>query len=202
MDTALGRTESVLQATRRRYKNNALNRQLWRCPASSNIYPFGKTTTLLAFNINNVRVAPASAAYTVFLDRVRICPVFVFFNTLLLIHRGLLQKRLSRQLSCRRVGRAVLDRSVTVSEISEIMNITGGEKSASGQRMNRRITPLQPVSKEDKRTSMINNLCGIRTLSVQKPPLLSIISKNSSYSLLRNQSKRAISKLLQKWHML
>ena len=197
MDTALGRTESVLQATRRRYKNNAWNRQLWRCPASSNIYPFGKTTTLLAFNINNVRVAPASAAYTVFLDRVRICPVFVFFNTLLLIHRGLLQKRLSRQLSCRRVGRAVLDRSVTVPEISEIMNITGGEKSASGQRMNRRITPLQPVSKGDKNIND-NNLCEIRTLSVQKPPLLSIISKNSSYSLLRNQSKRAISKLLQK----
>lgn len=37
-----------------------------------------------------------------------------------------------------------------------------------------------------------------RTRSVQNPPLRSIISKNSSYSLLRNQSKRAISKLLQK----
>ena len=96
MDTALGRTESVLQATRRRHKNNALNRQLWRCPASSNVYPFGKTTTLLAFNINNVRVTPASTAYTVFLDRIRICPVFVFLNTLLLIQRGLLQERLSR----------------------------------------------------------------------------------------------------------
>ena len=96
LDTALGRIESVLQATRRRHKNNALNRQLWRCPASSNVYPFGKTTALLAFNIDNVRVTPASTAHTVFLDRVRICPVFIFLNTLLFIHRGLLQKRLSR----------------------------------------------------------------------------------------------------------
>ena len=37
-----------------------------------------------------------------------------------------------------------------------------------------------------------------RTLSIQNPPLRSIISKNASYSGLRNQSKRAISKLLQK----
>lgn len=40
------------------------------------------------------------------------------------------------------------------------------------------------------------------TLSCQNPPLLSIISKKSLYSLLRNQSSLAISKLLQKWHML
>lgn len=36
------------------------------------------------------------------------------------------------------------------------------------------------------------------TLSIQNPPLRSIMVKKSSYSLLRNQSNRAISKLLQK----
>ena len=36
------------------------------------------------------------------------------------------------------------------------------------------------------------------TRSIQNPPLLSIISKKSLYSLLRNQSRCAISKLLQK----
>ena len=36
------------------------------------------------------------------------------------------------------------------------------------------------------------------TLSIQNPPLRSIVSKNSSYSLLRKKSNLAISKLLQK----
>jgi hypothetical protein len=40
------------------------------------------------------------------------------------------------------------------------------------------------------------------TRSVQKPPLRSINSKKSLYSLLWYQSSLAISKLLQKWHML
>ena len=44
--------------------------------------------------------------------------------------------------------------------------------------------------------------CGQRTRSIQNPPLRSIIWKKSSYSFDRNQSNRAISKLLQKWHML
>lgn len=64
---------------------------LWRCPSSSNFYPFGETAALFAFNIHNISITSASATDTVLLDGVKSRPIFIFFDSRLLIHRGLFQ---------------------------------------------------------------------------------------------------------------
>lgn len=62
---------------------------LWGSPASCNFYPFSEAAALFAFNIHDICITSASATDTILLDRIRVCPVLVFFNALLFILGGL-----------------------------------------------------------------------------------------------------------------
>jgi hypothetical protein len=116
---------------------------LRRSPAASDINPFIETTALFALDIDNVSVAAASATDTVLLDLVRGRPVFVLFDALLFIIGGLLEVGDTGQLTSRGVGRAMLDGGVAVTEVTEVVNITRCKKGTGGERVNRRITPLE-----------------------------------------------------------
>lgn len=119
---------------------------LWGGPATSHFDPLGKTATLLALDIHNVGVAAATAANTVLLDRVWSGPVLVFFNPLLLIVGGLFEVRLARQLPSGGVSRTMLDGSMPVSKVTEVMDVTGREQSTGGKGMDRSVTPLNGES--------------------------------------------------------
>lgn len=97
---------------------------------------------MLALNIDNVSVAAASATDTVLLDLVKVRPVLVFLDPFLLIIGSLLEVRDTGKLAGRSVGWAVLNGSVPVAKVTEVMNITRREESTSGERVNRSITPL------------------------------------------------------------
>ena len=123
------------------------NPNLWGCPSSSNFDPLGETTALLAFNIHNVGVTPAPAADTVLLDGIRVRPILVLFNALLFVLGCRLQPGDSGQLPRRSVGRTMLNSSVPIAEVTEVVDVAGGQENTGGQRMDRRITPLdQTVS--------------------------------------------------------
>ena len=86
----------------------------------------------------------------------------------------------------------MLDRCVSVAEVAEVVDVLRAEQNACSERVDRRIAPLVSVS-------YTRWICeDLLTRSIQKPPLRSIISKKSLYSLLRNQLSLAISKLDQK----
>lgn len=119
---------------------------LWGGPATSHLNPLIKTAALLALDIHNIGIAAAAAANTVLLDGVRSGPVLVFLNALLLIFGSLFKVRLARQLPGGGVGWAMLDSGVPVSKVTEVMDVTGREKSTGGKRMNRSITPLSKNS--------------------------------------------------------
>jgi hypothetical protein len=42
----------------------------------------------------------------------------------------------------RSVGRTMLDSSVPIAEVTEVVDVAGGQENTGGQRMDRRITPL------------------------------------------------------------
>lgn len=70
-------------------------------------------------------------------------PVVVLLKSFPLIRRRFLEVRLTRELSAeRRVRRTVLDGSVTVSKVSEVVNVARREESTSSERVDRSITPL------------------------------------------------------------
>jgi hypothetical protein len=83
---------------------------------------------LLAFDVNNISITLASTTDTVLLDRIGYRPILVFLLTLLLILGSLLKKRYVRQLSSWRVCGTVLDSSVSVPKISEIVDVSWGKK--------------------------------------------------------------------------
>lgn len=102
---------------------------------------------MLAFDIDNVGVTAASTADAIFLDLVRIRPVFIFLNTLLLILRGLFEVWDASKLASGSVCGAVLNSRVAVAKVTEVVNVTGRKESTSGKRVNRSIAPLsQTVS--------------------------------------------------------
>ena len=169
-----------------------------RCPSTSNFYPLGKAAAFFPFNVSDIRVASASTANPIFFRWIWCCPIFIFLYPFLLVFCRLLKPWDSRKLSCGGVGRTMLNGCMSVAKITEVVDIARRQKSAGSERMDGGISPLAYVSKRSSRAVRENRL----TLSIQKPPLRSIISKKSLYSLLLNQSSLAISKLLQKWHML
>jgi hypothetical protein len=119
---------------------------LWGGPATSHLNPLIKTAALLSFDIDNIGIAAAAAANTVLFDRVRSGPVLIFLNPLLLIFGSPFKVRLARQLPGGSVGWAMLDGGVPISKVTEVMDVTGREKRASGERMNGSITPLNKNS--------------------------------------------------------
>lgn len=98
---------------------------------------------MLAFHIDNVSVTAASAADTVLLDLVRGCPILVLLDAFLFIIGSLLEVWDTGQLTSRGVGWAMLDCGVAVTKVAEVMNITRRKKSTGGERVDRRITPLE-----------------------------------------------------------
>lgn len=97
---------------------------------------------MFTFDINDIRVAPAPTANTILLDRIRSSPVFIFLDPLLLIFRCLFQPWDARELPCRSISRTMLDGGMSVSEITEIVDVAGREKGTGTQRVDRSITPL------------------------------------------------------------
>jgi hypothetical protein len=97
---------------------------------------------LLALDIHNVSVAAASATDTVLLDWVRVRPIVVLLNPLLLVIGSLLEVRNASELAGGSIGGAMLDGSVAVAKVTEVVNITRSEESTSGKRVDRSITPL------------------------------------------------------------
>lgn len=160
--------------------------------------PLYHAASLLRLNFWHLLVTPTPAADSVFLWSIRVGPVLVLFPADFFVKCRLLQPWFPFQLPSWCVGRTVCNCCMTIANITEVMDIAGSEKSAGGKRMYRSITPLQILAL----SLYITRIEVVLTRSIQKPPLRSIIWKKSSYSLLLNQSSRAISKLLQKWHML
>ncbi len=113
-----------------------------RCPTARDGHPFGEAAALLALDVDDVRVAPASTSHPVLLLRVVRFPVLVLFLALLLIERRLFEERRTRQLTCRSIRRTMLDGRMSVAEVPEVVDILGREQRARRQRMNRRIAPL------------------------------------------------------------
>lgn len=97
---------------------------------------------MLALDINNVGVAAAAAAYTIFFDRVWGSPVLVLFDPLLLVLGRLLEVGFTRELASGGIGGAVLNGGVSIAEITEVMDVFWTEEGASRKRMDRSITPL------------------------------------------------------------
>jgi hypothetical protein len=97
---------------------------------------------LLAFDIDDVSIATASATDTIFLDLVSVRPVLVFLNALLLIICSFLEVRDAGELAGRGIGWAMLDGSMTVAEVTEVVDIARCEESTCGERVDRSVTPL------------------------------------------------------------
>lgn len=88
---------------------------------------------MLALDVDDVGVASASAAHAVLLGRVPVLPVVVFFLALLLVQGGEFQERRARQLArAGSVRGTVLDRGVSVAEVTEVVDIARSEKSSGG----------------------------------------------------------------------
>lgn len=101
---------------------------------------------MFALDIHNIGIASTPAADAILLDWVGRGPVFVFLDPFLFILRGLLQIGDPGELPSRSVGWAMLDCGVPIAEITEIVDIAGGEKSTGCQGMDRGVTPLNPNS--------------------------------------------------------
>lgn len=168
---------------------------LSRCPPTSYTDPLVQAASLLTLYINNISVTLASTPNTIFFNWVPCFPIFVFFFSLLLVFCRHFQERGSVKLTITRsICRAMLYSCMSITNVTKVMDIPRSQKSPGSERMNGRVSPLSMVL-----ISGFHHVGGSRlTLSIQKPPLLSIISKKSLYSLLLNQSSLAISKLLQK----
>lgn len=120
--------------------------RLGRGPATSNVHPLSQARSVLALNINNVSVASAAASNTILLGLIPALPVLVFFDSFSVIQGGFLEEGGSRKLSSGSICGAVLDSRVSVSKVSEVVNVSGGQKSTGGQGVNRSVSPLITVS--------------------------------------------------------
>lgn len=98
---------------------------------------------MLALDIYDVRIAATAATNAVLLLLVPRVPVFVFLSSFPLIECSHFQVGRSFTLSCRCICGAMLNGRMPVSEVSEVMYIARCEKGASGEGVNRSISPLQ-----------------------------------------------------------
>lgn len=97
---------------------------------------------MLAFHVDDVGITATSTANAVLLGWIWRVPVFVFFLAELRVQSGLLEIWISNALSGRSIGGAVLDGGVTVSKISEVVNVSWRQKCAGSKRVDRCISPL------------------------------------------------------------
>lgn len=185
-------------------QNHANTESVSARPPAHDVNPLSKAAPFLALHVDDVRVAPAPASHAVLLLLVPVLPVVVLLEARLPGGRRVFEVGLAGELARGGIGGAVLDRGVSVAEVAEVVDVLRAEEDAGGEGVDGRVAPLGSMS-----VYMVSGVWAMGvtggtplTLSIQKPPLRSIISKKSRYSLLRNQSSRAISKLDQKWHML
>jgi hypothetical protein len=152
---------------------------------TSNIHPLRDTTALLPLHIHNISVTSTPATHTVLLLRIPLGPVVVvLFQELLVIPVDrstlLLEIRsevgLAGQLAGRGVGGAVLDGGVSVAEVAEVVDVRGREEGAGCEGVDGCVAPLGGLLAWCKCYLGDSKL----TLSIQKPPLRSIIWKKSS----------------------
>jgi len=99
-------------------------------PSTSNIYPFCQTTALLALYINNICVTSASASYAILLYSIPRLPVLVFFFPFSLVQSGHFKERWTCSLACRCICWAMLNSSMSIPEVSEIVNVSWCKKSS------------------------------------------------------------------------
>lgn len=118
---------------------------LWTGPATRDVNPLGQTRALLALDVDNVRVAAAAAPHAVLLGRVPLFPVQVLLPSLPLVRRRHLEVRVARELSCRRVGGAVLDRGMPVPEVAEVVDVARREEDAGCEGVDWCVTPLLEI---------------------------------------------------------
>lgn len=64
-------------------------------PSTCNVDPFGEAGSLLAFDVDNVSIATASATDTVLLLLIPVLPVGIFLSALLIIESCLFQEGLA-----------------------------------------------------------------------------------------------------------
>lgn len=64
-------------------------------PSACNVDPFGKAGSLLAFDVDNVSIATASATDTVLLLLIPVLPVSIFLSALLIVESRLFQEGLT-----------------------------------------------------------------------------------------------------------
>ncbi len=96
-------------------------------PPASHVDPLSQAAAILAFDVDDVRVAAAAASDTVLLGRVVVVPVLVLLDAFALVERCLLEVGVAWELSGRRVGRAVLDRRMPVAKVTEVVDVARGE---------------------------------------------------------------------------
>lgn len=123
-----------------------LRRSLGRQKPTGNLHPLGNTTALFALYIHDIRVAPTPATHAVFLLWIPFRPVVVLLLARFLVQRGELEVWLAGQLARRRVRRTVLDGGVSVTEVTEVVDLRGGEQGAGGEGVDGCVTPLGQVS--------------------------------------------------------
>lgn len=111
-------------------------------PTTGNIDPLSQARTVLALDINDIRVAPAAASDAVLLGGIVVIPVLVLLDALLLVERGLLEVGLAGQLAGGRVGGAMLDGGVAVTEVAEVVDVLGAEEGAGGEGVDWGVSPL------------------------------------------------------------
>jgi hypothetical protein len=133
---------------------------------TSNIHPLRDTTALLPLHIHNISVTSTPATHTVLLLRIPLGPVVVvLFQELLVIpvDRSTLLLEIRSE-----VGLA--------AEVAEVVDVRGREEGAGCEGVDGCVAPLGGLLAWCKCYLGDSKL----TLSIQKPPLRSIIWKKSS----------------------
>ena len=110
-------------------------------PAACDIDPFRETRAVFALDFDNVSVTAAPAANTVLLFFVPSCPVFILQAPVLFwqVH---IVPGLATQLTCWRIGWTMLDCGMSISNVTEVMDILHTEQSTGGKGVNRGVPPL------------------------------------------------------------
>lgn len=117
----------------------------WGCPSTGNLDPLGQTTALFALDINDIRVASASASDSVFFLGVPVVPVGVLLLGLLVVEVGLVPFLAGKLLSGR-VGGAMVDGGMTVTDVSEVVDLGRRQKNTGSNGVNGGVSPLYKVS--------------------------------------------------------
>jgi hypothetical protein len=101
---------------------------------------------LFTFNLRYISITLAPTTYTILFWRVGSRPILVLFPAFLFILCRFFEVWYPVQLPRWRIGRAMLNRRMSVPKVPEVVNVSWCEKSSCCKRMNRCVTPLSIVS--------------------------------------------------------